>query len=264
MTSLFSRVMQSIGPESRRHRSAKFLENEGFCPICGCNVTFAADQHWLRDHYLCSRCGSIPRERALMQTIQTYFPNWRDLAIHESSPSGRGASVRLAQECPRYQASQCFPDVLPGASRDGVRCENLEALTFADESLDLHVTQDVIEHVFHPSKVFREIARTLKPGGAHIFTVPLVNKTAPSRVRARIDESGRIVNLETPVYHGNPIDERGSLVTVDWGFDICRHIFDACGLFTQMIYIDDLSRGIRAEFIEVLMTLKPAKVPGFP
>ena len=32
--------------------------------------------------------------------------------------------------------------------RDGVRCENLEALTFADSSIDLHVSQDVFEHLF--------------------------------------------------------------------------------------------------------------------
>jgi hypothetical protein len=49
-----------------------------------------------------------------------------------------------------------------------------------------------------------------------------------------------------------------SLVTFDWGYDICRHIFDASGLFTEIAWIDDLSRGIRAEYIEVLITLKPA------
>ena len=63
--------------------------------------------------------------------------------------------------------------------------------------------------------------------------------------------------MEPPQYHGNPISEQGSLVTVDWGFDIARHIFEASGLFTHLIYIDDLSKGIRAEYIEVLTTLKP-------
>lgn len=33
----------------------------------------------------------------------------------------------------------------------------------------MHVTQDVLKHAFHPEKVFKEIARTLKPGGIHIF-----------------------------------------------------------------------------------------------
>jgi SAM-dependent methyltransferase len=111
-----------------------------------------------------------------MLTIDTYFPGWRSLIIHESSPGCRGASCRLARECSRYVPSQFFPDRELGSMVGNSRCENLEALTFDDDSIDLHVTQDVLEHVFDPSRVFSEIARTLKPGGAHVFTVPLVNK----------------------------------------------------------------------------------------
>lgn len=43
---------------------------------------------------------------------------------------------------------------------------------------------------------------------------------------------------------------------IHWGYDIVKFIFDACGLFTEMIYIDALNFGIRAEFIEVLITRK--------
>ena len=191
-----------------------------------------------------------------MLVIDTYLPNWRNLIIHESSPGGRGASVRIAKECSRYIPSQFFPDQLPGSIIGSMRCENLEALTFADESIDLHVTQDVLEHVFHPSKVFSEIARTLRPRGMHICTVPLVNKSNPSKLRARIN-NGDIHYLAPEIYHGNPIGDGRSLVTVDWGFDICQHIFDSCGLFTHIIHIDDLSEGIRVEYIEVLITFKP-------
>jgi hypothetical protein len=233
------------------------LKNSGYCPICESNVTFIARDAWLRDHYRCTKCNSIPRERALMLMIDSFFPNWRDSTIHESSPVNRGTSWRLSKECPHYVASQYFSSQQPGTTVGKVRNENLEALTFADESIDLHVTQDVLEHVFHPSKVFSEIARTLKPGGAHIFTVPIVNKQKPSSLRARISDDGEIEHLKPPEYHGNPISEEGSLVTVDWGFDICRHIFDASGLFTHIFQIDDLSKGIRAEYIEVLVTAKP-------
>lgn len=194
-----------------------------------------------------------------MLTIETYFPNWRGLTIHESSPGSRGASRRLAEGCSKYVPTQFFPGVEPGSLVKKVRCENLEALTFADESVDLHITQDVLEHVFHPSRVFSEIARTLRPGGAHIFTVPIMSKDKPSKLRARISDDGQISHLEAPVYHGNPISEDGSLVTVDWGSDICQHIFEACGLFTHIILIDDLSKGIRAEHIDVLITVKADK-----
>ena len=137
-----------------------------------------------------------------------------------------------------------------------VRCENLESLSMSDQSIDLHVTQDVLEHVFSPSKVFKEIARTLMPGGMHIFTVPLVNKATASKLREKM-VNGKIVHIEPEQYHGNPVGDGRALVTVDWGFDICDFIFKSCGLFTRIIHIDDIQQGIRAEFIEVLVTIKP-------
>jgi SAM-dependent methyltransferase len=233
-----------------------FMKVDGICPICSKKVKFIASNEWLREHFKCSSCGSIPRERALMVVLETYFPGWRHLVIHESSPSNRGASVRLAEECSDYIPSQYFVGRELGSLVNGVRCENLEELSFSDGSIDIHITQDVMEHIFHPAKAFREIARTLKPGGAHIFTVPLVNKKNPSRVRAKIDAAGNIEHLHPPVYHWNPIDTMESLVTVDWGFDICQYIFESSGLFTLMIQIDDITKGIRAEYIEVLMTYK--------
>lgn len=234
-----------------------YLQSEGFCTTCSTNSRFISKSPWLRDFFVCVNCDSIPRERAIMHVIDTFFPRWRDLTIHESSPATRGASQRLKHECSMYIPSQYYPDVALGTIVGGVRCENLEALTFSDQSIDLHITQDVLEHVFSPCAVFREISRTLKPGGAHIFTVGLVNKLQPSRVRAKKTADGSIEHLLPPEYHGNPIDSNGSLVTVDWGFDICKHIFDSTGHYTQIIYIDDLSKGIRAEYIEVCITYKP-------
>ncbi len=232
------------------------FKSSGHCCTCDADVEFVAHDTWFRESFVCTNCGSIPRERALMTVIESYFPKWREAVIHESSPAGRGASVRLAKECPQYIASQYFPNHPPGSLVNGMRCENLETLTFPAESIDLHVTQDVLEHVFHPSRVFQEIARTLRPGGMHIFTTPLVNKGKASRLRARLDK-GQLVHLVAPSYHGNPVGDGRALVTVDWGFDICRHIFEASNLFTHLVYIDDPAKGIRAEYIEVLVTVKP-------
>lgn len=181
---------------------------------------------------------------------------WRNKVIHETSPGGRGASLRLARECGQYIPSHYFKDVAGGEYKDGIRCENLEALSFAEESIDIHVSQDVIEHIFFPEKAFAELARTLKPGGAHIFTVPIVNKYAPTRQRAVMSDDGEITYLEDTHYHGNPIDASGSQVTFDWGYDICQKIFAAFGLFTHVFHIDDLRNGIWAEYIDVLVTVK--------
>lgn len=227
----------------------------GRCPTCDRESRFDAYGPWFRDFLACTRCGSIPRERALMLTIERWFPQWRQAVVHESSPSDRGASARLARECPQYVASQWFPRSPPGQRVGGVRNENLERLSFADASIDLHVTQDVFEHVLDPEAAFREIARTLRPGGMHVFTVPIVNKHRPTSVRARM-EGGVLRHLAPEQYHGNPVGDGRALVTVDWGYDICEFIHRSCGLFTHMVQLDDLSHGIRAEYIEVLVTVK--------
>lgn len=235
------------------------FKNRGFCPICEREVEFSSEHEWFRDHYKCSGCGSIPRERALMAAIEMSYPEWRSLKVHESSPCGRGVSVKLKEECPGYVASQYYEDFSRGSVHpQGFRCEDLENLTFSSRSFDLVITQDVMEHVLNPTRAFAEIARTLKPGGAHISTVPLVNRAQPSQARARRGEDGSIIYLCTPEYHGNPIDPNGSLVCMDWGYDICDFIFKASGLYTTMVYIDDISRGIRAECIEVLISKKVA------
>jgi SAM-dependent methyltransferase len=233
------------------------LQNAGFCVCCNSQVQFIAKEKWFRDHYRCSNCNCIPRERAVMYCIDKFFPQWREATIHESSPVMRGASLRIKNESKRYITSQFFPDKEPGTIFNNYRCENLEDLTFEDNSIDLHITQDVFEHIFNPEKAFKEIARTLRPGGMHIFTVPLVNKENPSVRTAKLNESGEIIHLvEKPEYHGNPISEQGSLVTTRWGYDICKTIFDVSGLFTEIIFIDSIDFGIRAEYNEVLISRK--------
>jgi SAM-dependent methyltransferase len=75
----------------------------------------------------------------------------------------------LAKECQGYTASQFFADATPGEMRHGVRSENLESLSLPTASCDLIVTQDVLEHIFDVDAAVREIARVLRPGGAHVL-----------------------------------------------------------------------------------------------
>lgn len=233
-------------------------KNHGFCYACDQKTIFEARGNWWRDNYVCQSCGSIPRERAIMYCIEKFFPDWRNLKIHETSPADRGASLRLMKEAGKYISSQYFKGIPSGSVYNGLLCEDLEGLSFEDECFDLHISQDVMEHLFNPERAFRELARTLKPGGAHIFTTPLVNKDKPSTVCARLQGDGSVEHLlPEPEYHGNPLSEQGSLVTMHWGFDITSFIFQSCGLFTDMICIDSLYYGIRAEYIEVLITRKP-------
>lgn len=231
---------------------------KGYCPICEQEVRFIKKHTWLRDHYRCSKCNSIPRFRALIDTIKRFYPNWKDLVIHESSPNTGASSTFLKNGCKNYSASQYFDDVPRGDYKDGYRSEDLTALTFSDNSFDLLITQDVFEHVMEPGKAFKEIVRVLKPGGAHIFSMPWYPQLGKTRQRAKV-ENGKIIYLEEPVYHGNPVNrEKGSLVTFDWGQDFIDFIYKSSGMHTIVYLQHDKHKGLEAEFLEIFISRKTA------
>jgi SAM-dependent methyltransferase len=233
---------------------AKGKISTGYCPICEKKVLFAKTGPWLRDEYKCLSCHSIPRNRALLRVLHQHFPSWRDLRVHESSPAGP-SSGKLRRECKNLIASQYFPDVPRGEVRDGQRSEDLESLTFPDESFDLVITQDVFEHILRPAAAFAEIARTLKPGGAHVYTVPYY-RGKKTVVRAWANADGRIEHLLEPDYHGNPIDPMGSLVITEWGDEICDFIFRTSGLTTTIFNFYDPQFGLEGEFLDVFISRK--------
>jgi SAM-dependent methyltransferase len=147
-----------------------------------------------------------------------------------------------------------------GATHQGFRCEDLARQTFDDGSFDLVITQDVLEHLLEPTQAFSEISRTLRPGGAHVFTVPW-HCGQETKVRARKSSAG-IEYLEEPVYHGNPVDANGSLVATDWGTDLCDIIDRSSGMTTTMIHTEDSQLGIPAEFTEVFISRKTGEQMG--
>jgi SAM-dependent methyltransferase len=229
----------------------------GFCPVCERPTVFFRPfpySRQMREYYRCVWCRSIPRYRLFNLVLQDRFPNWRKLAIHESSPGG-AMSAKFARCCSGYTSSNYRPD-LPSGGRDGVsRNENLQHLTFADNSFELFVTMDVFEHLPSPELAFREIARTLKPGGAHLFTVPC-DFTSMTVVRASLGATGSITHHLPPVYHGNPIDAKGSLVFRDWGRDLCDVIRAASGMETEVVRRRDVFRGIEPDLNEVYISRK--------
>jgi len=228
--------------------------NWGFCPICEKKTIFIKYNPWLRDHYQCINCHSIPRQRALINTLNIFYPKWPNVAIHESSPGG-ASSQYIGKKCKNYSYSYFFSDIQPGSYKDGALCENLEKMTFKNDLFDIFVTQDVFEHVNHPDMAFREIARVLKPGGIHIFTVPLYRELNETRPRT-VEKDGKIQHLLEPIFHGNPIDTKGSLVTFDYGMDLPELIIKSSGLITTIYLQKDPSMGLDAEFLEVFISRK--------
>ena len=238
--------------DAARRALARHRGNFGWCSVCEARTLFVELGAWLRDEYLCIRCRSIPRNRAFMLALGEERPDWRRATIHESSPSG-AASAKLARECPQYTSSQWLPEVERGAFSGGVRCEDVQALTLADSSVDIFVTQDVFEHVLEPERGFAEVARVLRPGGAHVFTVPVYQR-ASTHVRAEPDGEGGIRHVDEPDYHVNPVDPAGSLVVREWGLDL-PEVVDAAGpTSTRLVHRVDRKLGIDGEFAEVVVS----------
>jgi SAM-dependent methyltransferase len=191
-----------------------------------------------------------------MLVLESVRPNWRALRIHESSPVDRGASLKLRQECRDYVPTQCFPGVEIGTLRSGIRCEDLERQTFKDVSFDVVITQDVMEHVFDPAAVYREVYRTLRPGGLYIHTTPIYKTLTQSVCCAERLADGSIRHLMEPEYHGNPIDGSGSLVTFRWGYDFPDKIAEWRPFDVELRRFNDRRHGIVAEFSEVVICRK--------
>jgi SAM-dependent methyltransferase len=227
--------------------------NPGWCPCCRSETEFVETGNFLREHYLCSRCRSIPRFRAVNLTLDRYFPGWEQTTIHESSP----ANDFIRRYCANYSSSYYFEHVPPGAMHNGARSENLESLTFPADTFDLFVTQDVLEHVFHPDRAVREIMRVVKPGGAHVFTAPKHRGLRATRRRAAL-EDGHVVHLLDAEYHGNPIGDGRALVTWDYGDDFELYLWEWCRFPTVTYIVRDRHYGIDGEYLDVFVTRKIA------
>lgn len=226
-------------------------KNYGYCHCCRNNVEFKSTETWLRDYYKCSVCYSIPRQRHLQYILDTFFPSWESMSIHESSPS----NDLIGRYAKNYSYSQFFNDIQPGQYFQNTRCENLEELTFPDNTFDIFITQDVFEHIFNPDLAKRQIMRVIKNGGAHIFTAPKHKSLKVSLPRATFAK-GKVIHLKEEQYHGNPVSDGRSLVTWDYGDDFEFLLHKWCGFPTATYVTRDENLGIDGEYLEVFITRK--------
>jgi SAM-dependent methyltransferase len=140
----------------------------------------------------------------------------RRLAIAEINSAGN--LHRYLARCPGLRFSEF------GSSSPLVPSEDLTALSYADASFDLVITSDTLEHVPDIDRALRETLRVLRPGGAHVFSVPVVWDRA-TRQRATI-EGGVLKHLLPPSHHGAPAEGKSDfLVFYEFGADFvdrCR------------------------------------------
>lgn len=239
------------------------------CPICDETLVFTAmDDFWEgRDGLVAAGCGlggCTTRERAVASVLRSLYPGerLRRMVIHESSAAPHGLARWLRATCPGYVATGYFPGVARGEIVRGTRNEDLCAQTFADGSFDLVLHLDVLEHLFEPFAALREIARTLAPGGACVFTTPTDPARMWSEQVAFLEPDGlRIVG--EPEYHGNPHGD-GALVTWRYGYDLPLLIQRETGLDVEVRRFQsrgDAAMGLMTE-VYILRRSSASTAPG--
>ncbi|MDA8412920.1 MAG: class I SAM-dependent methyltransferase [Desulfobacteraceae bacterium] len=183
-----------------------------------------------RENYFCCCCSANFRKRALAQTVldlldmddnvalSRHLSHNEQFSMYESSGYNVFSSEKI-QQSDRYVVSEYYPDKEFGIVNNGVRNENLERLTFPDNHFDVVITSEVLEHVAKFDDALQEIRRVLKPGGYHVFTVPVDWELPASRERVTIDANGP-VHVLPPIFHGDTIRDEGILVFRDFGSDV--------------------------------------------
>ena len=192
------------------------------CPFCGpaLVVRLRNEETGVR----CLRCGASPVHGSLGRALQRHVGNLAGRDACELSARGPLAA-HLRKHAHGVALSEYFADLQPGGIRAGVRCEDVQQLSYADESFDLVTHTEVLEHVPDDARAFAELRRVLRLGGWMLFTVPLYGAATLERARVR---DGAIEHLAPPVYHGDPA--RGGepvLAFRDYGHDIASRLLAA-------------------------------------
>ena len=220
--------------KASEHIPTQFDEDSYFgqCCICGDWQDFVRSNRAIRETYRCQTCHASLREREQAQAILNCYidlgadtlaelaavEGFRNLHIYE--PGTSGPFRKLFKTLPNYYQSDYYEEADRSKANADLPHQSLEDLSYPDESFDLVVTSDILEHVRKPMVAFAEIFRVLKPSGYHVFTVPMQDPL-PSKSLARVDTTSNEADvfILPEHYHGNGKGGR-SLVYTDFGRDI--------------------------------------------
>lgn len=181
-----------------------------------------------REGRLCRMCYSNWRVRQLTRAFLTSLANRHDIHCRSAAVLSKHPQISRVRISEINEVAGLHPFIagLPGlvhseyGSQDPlVPSEDLLALTYQDNSFDYVIDSDTLEHVPDYDTATHEIRRILKPGGQHIFNIPVI-WTRPTRVRAQL-KHGELVHLSPPSYHAGPSPNQSDyLVFYEFGADI--------------------------------------------
>lgn len=234
----------------------------GYCLVCEQPRDLIVDwiasvnhvPNW-RERLQCPTCGLNNRQRFVAHLVRA--AGARDVYLYEQiTPFWEWAR----REYPSAIGSEYLGhDVPGGAVVSGVRHEDALKLSFASNSLDLIVSNDVFEHVPEIQPALSEAARVLRPGGRMLFSVPFYAMRDETVQAARLVSGGGIEHLEPPEYHGNPVDPAGgSLVFYQHGWDLlarCREagFADAYAIGYWSALYGHIGGGLQLAFVATMM-----------
>ena len=198
------------------------------CPVCGqlgYATRFGTSPLDFRDAAYCSSCLATNRQRQLAYMVCASFATLTgrrfnslmqvaaldEFVVYNTEAQGP-IHQRLAR-MPGYRCSEYFgPDHTSGTLVGEVVHQDLTRLSHHDNSIDLVLSSDILEHIPDPYHAHAEVHRVLRPGGRHIFTVPFHQTEFLDERRAALDPTGQVVLLkqpaiyhtDAPLYHGDP------------------------------------------------------------
>ncbi|MEJ5358211.1 MAG: rhamnan synthesis F family protein [Desulfobacterales bacterium] len=221
------------------------IECTGFCDGCQSKRTFHSDWSFsefslhhsaylfnaaaygkwygkvllFREQLICGDCKLNNRQRGVFYAARRLGLDLTTLQIYvyEQTTAFYRNLFRLN---PRIVGSEYLGPAYPkGTIVGGIRHEDAMDLSFADGSFDVLIANDVFEHVPDLDVSLHEAYRTLRRDGVLLFSIPLDLSRDHSQTRAVL-RNGTVEHLHAPIYHGNPISEKGSLVFTDCGWDV--------------------------------------------
>jgi len=172
----------------------------------------------------CLGCGASPITLSMVDVLRGFALE----RLHVYELSARGPLCAFLQRSAGYLTTSEYLDgAVAGELRDGVRHEDIQALSFPDRSFDMCTSTEVLEHVPDDRLAMGEILRVLKPGGHFVFTVPLTQNPSTFE-RARLKTDGTIEHLETPEYHVDPARGGSAILAFrNYGLDIVDRLREA-------------------------------------
>jgi hypothetical protein len=199
-----------------------------------------------RESYLAR--GFNARQRAMLDEMHDIIGN---RSIYDVSIYAHEAMTPLALTLrgryPRFLGSEYAPDANDRQRIFPIPSIDITASGLPDESFDIVLSGDVLEHVPDLPAALCDTARILKPGGQLIASFPVAYGDEQTVIKARLSD-GKIDYLMPPEYHGNPMDASGgSLVFQIPAWDIIDDARRAGFSDASLVFLSSARRGIAGD-----------------